>query len=219
MTGRGKYYVVWNGVQPGIYPSWEECRLQIEGYPDAKYKAFATKQQAIEAYRGDPAKHIGILKFIASNKDSISTPRDYSQFPEIRLDAIAVDGACSSNPGPVEYRGVIVGTGEEIFRVGPLNDGSNNIGEYLALVHALALLDKKGDRTTPVYADSRTSISWLRNKGCRTKITPTDANKKTFELIRRADRWVQSHLQIPNPVLKWDTRNWGEIPADFGRKH
>ena len=219
MSKNGKYYVVWNGVHPGIYPTWEECRLQIEGFPDAKYKAFNTKQEAIEAYRGDSSKHIGILKFLAENKSKMNSDRDFSHFPEIRRDAIAVDGACSSNPGPVEYRGVRVGTGEEIFRVGPLEGGTNNIGEYLALVHALALLDKQGDTTTPVYVDSRTSLAWLRNKGCRTKIQPTRANTKIFELIRRADYWVQNHLNIPNPVLKWDTGNWGEIPADFGRKH
>lgn len=220
MAKGSKYYVVWNGVHPGIYPSWEECRLQVEGYPDAKYKGFDTKEQAVEAYRGDPTKHIAILRFLADNKEKFNKPvADYSRFPEIRLDAIAVDGACSANPGPVEYRGVIVGTGEELFRVGPLPGGSNNIGEYLALVHALALLDRRGDTTTPVYADSLTSLAWLRDKGCKTKIPLTHVNAGTFELIRRADNWVRSHPGIPNPVLKWKTSEWGEIPADFGRKH
>ncbi|MDE5959129.1 MAG: reverse transcriptase-like protein [Muribaculaceae bacterium] len=137
--------------------------------------------------------------------------------PRIRSVAIAVDGACSSNPGPMEYRGVMVGSGQQVFHVGPLDGGTNNIGEYLALVHALALLDKQGDHTTPIYSDSRTALSWLRRRHSNTKLEPTARNAKVFELLERADRWVATH-QILNPVLKWDTDSWGEIPADFGRK-
>lgn len=212
-----KYYVVWEGGHPGIYPSWEECKAQVEGHSNAKFKGFNTKEEAVKAFRGDLRNELGILKAIASH-EAQENINPLSRFPEIRLDAIAVDGACSGNPGPVEYRGVRVGTGEELFRVGPLNGGTNNIGEYLALVHALALLDRQGDRTTPVYADSRTSLAWLRRHGHASTLKRTPFNSEIFNLLERADRWVQSHLNIPNKVLKWDTERWGEIPADFGRK-
>ena len=212
-----KYYVVWHGVTPGIYPSWEECRLQIEGFPNAKYKGFGSREEAVLAYRGNPADHLGTLRGLARRRSEQADVLE--RFPEIRRDAIAVDGACSRNPGPVEYQGVRVGTGEVIFRVGPLQGGTNNIGEYLALVHALALLDKAGDTTTPVYADSRTSLAWLRNRGHRSKLEPAPGNARVRELLERADAWLQAHRDIPNPILKWNTREWGEIPADFGRKH
>lgn len=213
MAQRGKWYVVWNGVTPGIYSNWEECRLQIEGYPDARYKGFATQLEAVEAYRGNPLEHIGVLRSIVNHEKN--EVKDYSNFPEIRRDAIAVDGACSKNPGPTEYQGVIVGTGQRIFHHGPLEGATNNIGEYLAIVHALALLARKGDTTTAVYTDSLTALSWVRARGHRSKqpLTPELA-----DLLQRADRWLQTNLHYPNPVLKWDTERWGEIPADFGRK-
>ena len=214
MSTRRKFYVVWVGVNPGIYDSWEECQLQIKGYPGAKYKSFDSQTAATLAYRGNPADHIGIIKAIASHRP---TAVNYDAIPEINTSGIAVDGACSGVPGPMEYRGVRIDTGEEIFHVGPLADGTNNVAEYLALVHALALLDKQGDHHTPIYSDSRTAQAWLRNRKHRSNLTPTPSNSRIFQLLARADAWVQSH-QILNPVIKWDTENWGEIPADFGRK-
>lgn len=209
-----KYYVVWNGVETGVFDSWDDVRPLVDGYPGARYKGFPTRAAAVEAYRGDPAEHIGLLKSIAANKVASV---NYEAFPEIRLDAIAVDAACSRNPGPVEYQGVAVGSGERIFHVGPLAGGTNNIGEFLALVHVLALLDKQGRYDVPIYTDSRTGLSWLRNRAPRTTITPGPENARILEILRRATLWLQTH-EVKNPIYKWDTERWGEIPADFGRK-
>lgn len=207
-----KYYVVWNGVEPGVYDSWEECELQVKGYPAARFRAFPTRQAAIEAYRGEA--DLSIFKAIGKHTQQFV---NYEAFPEIRLDAIAVDGACSKNPGPMEYRGVMVGDGTEVFRVGPIAGGTNNIAEYIALIHAAALLARRGDFTTPIYSDSKTAISWLTKGHSNTKISPTPANTQVRQLLARADAWRAAN-RILNPVIKWDTDRWGEIPADFGRK-
>ncbi|MDE5901264.1 MAG: ribonuclease H family protein [Muribaculaceae bacterium] len=212
MAPRRKFYVVWQGLSPGIYDSWEEARAQVEGFAGARYKSFPDIESATAAFRGSYEDQATLLIAMA-RRSPAAAPSD----PRIRSEAIAVDGACSSNPGPMEYRGVMVGSGQQVFHVGPLDGGTNNIGEYLALVHALALLDKQGDHTTPIYSDSRTALSWLRRRHSNTKLEPTARNAKVFELLERADRWVATH-QILNPVLKWDTDSWGEIPADFGRK-
>ena len=209
-----KYYVVWEGLAPGIYDSWEECQMQVTNYPGAKFKSYSTLEAATEAFRGSPDEQRAMLVSIASHKPSVS---NWAAFPEIVTDAIAVDGACSKNPGPMEYRGVNVGTGKTIFQVGPLDGGTNNIGEYLALVHALALLAQKGDTTTPIYSDSRTAQAWLRNRHSKTTLVRDSRNAKVFELLERADRWVATHAWS-NQVKKWNTEEWGEIPADFGRK-
>ncbi len=209
-----KFYVVWNGHHTGVFDSWDDAREQVEGYPDAKFKSFPSQQAAIEAYRGDPRDHLGIIKAIASHSPVMV---NYADFPEIRLDALAVDAACSRNPGPVEYQGVVVGTGQRVFRIGPLADGTNNIGEFLALVHALALLEKLGQPGRTIYTDSRTALAWVRNRHAKTTITPTASNGPILNLVRRAEAWLATH-SITNPILKWDTTRWGEIPADFGRK-
>lgn len=213
MTHR-KFYVVWAGHSPGIYDSWEECKAQVENFPGARFKAFASQDEATAAYRGDPADEMYALRAIASRSKQVV---NYSMFPEIRTDAIAVDAACAGNPGKMEYRGVEVATGNEIFHLGPLDDGTNNIGEFLALVHALALCKKNGDTSTPIYSDSRTAQSWVKRRKAKTTLAPTPRNAKIFELIQRAEHWLANNTPV-NPILKWDTESWGEIPADFGRK-
>ena len=214
-TAKKKYYVVWVGHDTGVYDNWEDAQEQIAGFPGAQYKSFPTQEEAVAAYRGDPAEHIGILKSIAAHRSA--TPVNYAAFPEIILDALAVDAACSRNPGPVEYQGVIVGTRQQVFHVGPLPGGTNNIGEFLALVHALAHLDKIDRHDIVIYSDSKTALAWVRNRKAKTNITPTPENQHIRDLVARAERWLLTHT-IHNRILKWDTDRWGEIPADFGRK-
>lgn len=209
-----KFYVVWQGLSPGIYDSWEEARQQVEGFAGAKYRSFGSIEEATAAFRGSLEDQVTLLLALAKRQPSVS---NFDSFPEIRQEAIAVDGACSGVPGPMEYRGVHVASGRELFRVGPYPGATNNIAEYLALVHALALLDQRGDHSTPVYSDSRTALAWLRRRGANTTLQPTPENAAVFALLQRADRWVQTHTPR-NPVLKWQTDLWGENPADFGRK-
>lgn len=209
-----KFYVVWKGHSPGIYDSWEECKLQVTGYPGAEYKAYESQDAATKAFRGDYKEEIKLLKSIAAHRNETI---NYDAIPDIIKDSIAVDGACSKNPGPMEYRCVDVMTGAEIFHVGPLADGTNNVAEYLALVHALAFLKKTGNTHTTVYSDSRTALAWLRNRGHKSKLAPTPNNTKILNMLDRANNWLQTN-QIYNRVVKWDTEHWGEIPADFNRK-
>ena len=214
MTAPKKYYVVWDGRAPGIYDSWEECCDQVDGFPNAKYQSFSSLEAATEAFRGDPNEQLAFAKALHKQ---LNTPTDYTAIPGIRLDAIAVDGACSGNPGPMEYRCVRVIDGMEIFRVGPLDGGTNNIGEYLALIHAASLMAKRGLTSVPIYSDSKTALSWLRKGHSNTKLTPNGKNGEVIRMLARADAWLAAN-RIINPVLKWETERWGEIPADFGRK-
>lgn len=42
-----KYYAVKHGKVPGIYTTWDECKKQVNGFPNARYKSFTTKEDAI----------------------------------------------------------------------------------------------------------------------------------------------------------------------------
>lgn len=130
--------------------------------------------------------------------------------------AWAVDAACSGNPGPMEYRGIDLATGAEIFHFGPIH-GTNNVGEFLAIVHALALLWKQGDTQKTIYSDSYNAILWVKKKQCKTKLKRTPQTEQLYQIISRAELWLKTHA-YRNPVVKWETAEWGEIPADFGRK-
>lgn len=208
-----KYYVVWNGVEPGIYDSWSACQAQVKGYEGALYKSFDSEEQAREAAASSPYDYIG-KSAKSPSQPSASTP---ASLPEaVVREALAVDAACSGNPGPMEYRGVYLRTGQEVFHFGPLH-GTNNIGEFLAIVHALALLKQKGLHTMPVYSDSRNALSWVVKKTCKTKLPRNAQTETLFGYIERAEKWLCENTYA-NPLIKWETDQWGEVPADFGRK-
>ena len=211
MSKKQKYYVVWAGVSPGIYRSWTDCQLQTKGYAGAKYKSFDTLQEAEQAYASPPIDYIRP----AGNAYAPRTPKAPILPPDLKGQALAVDAACSGNPGRMEYRGVHLPSFQQVFHFGPLY-GTNNIGEFLAIVHALALLKQKG-LDMPVYSDSRNAIAWVKQKKCKTKLLRDARSEALFQLIERAERWLQTN-SYATPVRKWETEQWGEIPADFGRK-
>lgn len=200
---KGKYYVVWKGHNPGVFDNWAEAKLQIDGFSGAKFKSFPNEEQARIAFSQ------GFKISTTSPANDATTDRPISR-------SIAVDAACSGNPGVMEYRGVSVWNNQQIFHHG-VKLGTNNIGEFLAIVHALAFLKKKGLDDMVIYTDSQTAISWVKQKKCKTKLDFTPMTAEVFELIRRAEIWLQNN-EWKNPIIKWPTEKWGEIPADFGRK-
>ena len=204
-----KYYVVWKGVRSGVYDSWTDCRLQIQGYEGAIYKSFDLKEEAISAYNDSPWNYIG-------NATKKNEDLRINQKKSFITESLAVDASCSGNPGDMEYRGVYVETGQELFRMGPLTQGTNNIGEFLALVHGLAYFKKNGCQM-PIYTDSRNAIHWVQQKKWKTKLERTTVNAYIFNLIERAEKWLNEN-DYTTQILKWETSDWGEIPADFGRK-
>jgi ribonuclease HI len=207
-----KFYVVWSGRKKGIFTSWNVCKKQIDGFESAQYKSFADLKEAEIAFSKKYADYKGINTkkptLSAAEKDSYGTPN---------LESISVDAACSGNPGKMEYRGVLTHNKQEIFIKGPFKNGTNNIGEFLALVHGIALLKSKNKEDIPIYSDSRIAMSWVKKKTCRTNITFDASNKDLLGLIKRAEKWLKENT-YKNPILKWETKAWGEIPADFGRK-
>ncbi|WP_068474629.1 ribonuclease H1 domain-containing protein [Saccharicrinis aurantiacus] len=210
MAKKNKYYVVWNGDSPGIYTSWDECQVNIKGVSNVRYKGFPTLSEAEYAFNDDPEKYWGKK----SKSESVSFLAD-SFNDDIIANSISVDAACSGNPGVMEYQGVYTASGTQIFiKKFPL--GTNNIGEFLAIVHGLAY-QKQQKMNLPIYTDSKIAMGWVKAKKCRSKL-PLDAKTKDlFEVIKRAEEWLKKNT-YKQDILKWDTKNWGEIPADFGRK-
>ncbi|AUC16364.1 ribonuclease H [Tenacibaculum sp. SZ-18] len=212
MAKKKKFYVVWKGKKPGIYSSWNECKEQINGFEGAQYKSFVSESEANLAlkktyndYKGKDTRKITLTK------------EELVKFGKPILNSLSVDAACSGNPGAMEYRGVDTKTKKQIFIQGPFKKGTNNIGEFLAIVHGLAFLKSKNEHNYPIYTDSKIAMSWVKKKQCRTNVTFSDENKDLLDMIKRAEKWLQEN-NYSNPILKWETKAWGEIPADFGRK-
>lgn len=209
-----KYYVVWKGRKTGIFTNWEDCKKQVDGFSGGSYKSFQTRQEAEEAF-GLEAQ----LYLFPTNPQKIAKnlkTEQYFTISEPIKESICVDASCLGNPGKVEYQGVDTATGEVLFHKNPMTNGTNNIGEFLAIVHGLAYL-KNDNKTIPIYSDSQTAILWVKNKKIKTTLQQNSSNQEIFDLLSRALEWLEKN-EYSNPILKWDTVAWGEIPADFGRK-
>ena len=238
-----KWYVVGRGKQPGIYTTWADCEAQVKGAQASLYKAFDTQQEAEAAFAGNPYDYIGQRRDSAvqpsdnaaggpaggpsgcPSKGPAGCPPPPPAYrhdtvlplpPAVTADAWAVDAACAHNPGPMEYRGIDLRTGAVVFHFGPIY-GTNNIGEFLAIVHAMALMMQRGERRT-IYSDSVNAMSWVKQRCCKSKLAQNARSQQAWQLIERAVAWLKSHDVKPCPLRKWETHLWGEIPADFGRK-
>lgn len=204
-----KYYVVWKGRKTGVFNTWQECSDQVTGFNGAEYKSFENREEAEIAFKSAYEEYKGkrVPTISPAMLEIIGKPIE---------DSYCVDASCIGYPGPMEYKCVHTITQQEIFHQGPFENGSNNIGEFLAIVHALALF-KKRDVSLAIYTDSETALTWVKNKKCKTKLPQDDKNTPIFDLITRAEDWLNKN-EYTNELLKWDTNAWGEIPADYGRK-
>ncbi|MGK7944173.1 MAG: viroplasmin family protein [Microcystaceae cyanobacterium] len=203
-----KYYVVWNGRKTGIFTNWEDCKKQVDGFKGARYKSFKTRGEAEEAF--GLTKQLSILDVDSKPEQTLNLSH------QIIKESICVDASCIGNPGDVEYQGVDTVTGEVLFHQGPMTRGTNNLGEFLAIVHGLDYLQQQ-NKKIPIYSDSATAITWVKKKRVKTTLQQDLSNQEIFDLIDQALDWLENN-SYSNPILKWQTDSWGEIPADFGRK-
>ncbi|CAG5077654.1 ribonuclease H1 domain-containing protein [Parvicella tangerina] len=211
---KAKYYVVWDGPRSKVYTDWDEARAALKGLSMDHLKTFGSKVLAERALQEGPENYKG--KDFRKTKDLSESEIEEIGSP-IEL-SLAVDAACNEMTGVMEYQGVWTFDKEQVvFRKGPYEGGSNNVGEFLALVHGLAYLKAHKDEKMhelPIYSDSRIAMGWIKAKKCRTKSV---GSQELRQLISRAETWLQKN-SYKNPILKWETKVWGEIPADFGRK-
>ena len=221
-----RFYAVWQGLRPGVYSDWDECRRQVQGVQGAQYKAFdslaeaeqalrlpysafATQRPHSEAPRPRPAQSA-----LYVDDNGLTAIRPGINNPPL-LDALAVDAACSGNPGVMEYQGVYVATRTRVFHY-RAERGTNNIGEFLAIVHGLSYMKKHGLNQI-IYSDSANAMLWVRQKTCKSKLPLDSRTAELWDYVHRAENWLRQN-RYTTEVRKWDTENWGEIPADFGRK-
>lgn len=209
MAKKSKYYVVWIGRKTGVFDSWKDCEASVKGFEKATYKSFDSLEQAQKAFNDNPDK------FISKNKKTKPVLQTILTANLPIYESISTDAACSGNPGVMEYRGVYTKNGDTLFYY-KHQRGTNNIGEFLGIVHGLSYL-KKHNLSYPLYTDSKIAINWVKQKKCKTKLTPDESNKDLFDYIHRAEQWLENN-SYSTEILKWDTESWGEIPADFGRK-
>ncbi len=163
----------------------------VSGVKGSKYKAFPTLQEAETAFQ------IGRVPYYQSEKKW-----NVQELPFVKK-SIAVDAACSSATGIMEYQGIDLVSGQVIFRVSQPN-GTNNIGEFLAIVHGLSWLQKEKKTDYVLYSDSKIAINRVKNGKCNTNFAPTAENLQLFDLIRRAEDWL-ANQSFSTQILKRHT--------------
>ena len=134
MSKKKKFYTVWKGHNIGVFESWDDCKAQIKDYQGAQYKSFSTFEAAKKAYKGNYKDYIGKSKIFKSDLSE----NQLKKIGQPNYNSISVDAASSGNPGKMEYRGVDTKSKKQLFIQGPFEEGTNNIGEFLAIVHGLA---------------------------------------------------------------------------------
>ena len=213
-----KVYIIFAPLEwKGIYYTWEDCkgaldRCRGQGHSFSSFKKLTDAQEALRC---------GTLRSYKEKKAKTKAWLDPALPADCRvqLPCLVVDAACSGYPGPVEYRGVVLPEEYEAFRCGPYVSGTNNIGEYLAIVTGLRWLEQN-TLSFPLYSDSRCAIGWVKGHGNCNSHLETIGPELT-DLVARAERWVHSSpnsRKLTQRVRKWETVRWGEVPADYGNK-
>lgn len=212
MGSKKKFYVVWQGSKTGVFANWADCQASIAGFSKAKYKSFPTLEAAERAFREGADVYYGTGKFVSALSD-----KQLAVIGRPLTNSLCVDAAWNAQTKVMEYRGVWHHDRTIAFQKGPFSNATNNIGEFLAIVHALALMAKQS-LNLPVYSDSETAISWVHNRRVNSKsMQKGETSSRVNELVARALDWIR-HNEFPNEILKWRTEAWGEVPADYGRK-
>ena len=224
MAKKQKYYVVWQGKKPGIYSDWDACKEQVVGVQGAQYKGFDSMAEAEVAIKlpyssvvssnTSKSSSTSLTSVLVIDENGMTAVKPGTDNPPV-LDALAVDAACSGNPGVMEYQGIYIPTRTRVFHY-RAEKGTNNIGEFLAIVHGLSYL-KKHRLNQIIYSDSVNAISWVRQKQCKSKLPEDASTAELWDYIHRAENWLRTN-SYTTEIRKWDTDHWGEIPADFGRK-
>ena len=201
-----KYYAVARGRKPGIYTAWfgpDGAEAQVRGYAGARYKGFATLDEAREwiqnpSYAGAPAR----TARLSAQCETVETPPD----------AIFVhtDGSSRGNPGPGGYAAVIVYQNQRTELSRGFARTTNNRMELMACIAALEAIETPSDIV--LHSDSRyvvngISLGWARkwqaNNWMRTKSERAENCDLWARLLELCEFhrvqfvWVRGHAGHP----------------------
>ena len=138
MAKKPKFYVVWKGRKTGVFDTWAETEEQVKGFETAQFKSFESLKEAEEAFKSNFWQVVQKKQSATAGNQTKSSALVGKPIAE----SISVDAACAGNPGVLEYQGVETSTKRVLFSMGPFPEGTVNIGEFLAIVHGLAFLQK-----------------------------------------------------------------------------
>lgn len=212
-----KYYAVARGRNPGIYTEWygdQGAEVQVNGFEGARYKGFATLQEAQRWLKGDSNN---ILSFQLPEMNLVEGALPVEAMPAEETEptdenvVIYTDGGCIGNPGPGGYGIVLYNAGRRMELSGGFRWTTNNRMELTACIVALQAL--KVDLPVIMHSDSRYVVNGItkgwakrwRSRGWMRNHTNKAENADLWELLLplceeyRVDfRWVRGHAGSPD---------------------
>jgi ribonuclease HI len=218
-TSKKNFYVVVKGRKPGIYPRWTGpggAQEQVDGYPGAVYRGFATREEADHFLRTGGQRPPAAPSLLpGSAPDSPAPARRVNaaadHLPDLAAGKVVIftDGASTGNPGPGGY-GVVLLTGSARTELsGGFRCTTNNRMEMMAVIAALESLSRSTPGASVVlYSDSRyvvdsiqkgwarrwRSRGWMRDATNRAE--NADLWQRLLDLLERTPvefRWVRGH--------------------------
>ena len=186
---KDKFYAVKKGLKPGIYKTWNECKIQVYKFPGAIYKSFKSLSEA-EEFMG-----------LKSNKDNI-----------IKSEAFAyIDGSFNKFKKIYGYGGFINYKGEKYIIQGKGEDPNlvemkNVAGEIIASQETIKKAIELGIKNLDIYYDYEGIERWAKGEWNRNK----QGTKNYHEFFQK----IKSEIQINFIKVKGHSGEKGNEEAD-----
>lgn len=197
-----KYYVVWKGINTGVYDNWNDCKKQVNGFSGALHKSFESLDEAEKAFEE-----------YSESPNSTSTsipPSPYS------IKSFIVNGNCQDTFGEISYRWKISGSTSNAKEINLAMIGTKNIADFIAIVY-LIKLSQKVKLNLPIYTNSKTAKNWILNKKCNHHLFVSKKTEAVLAVIKETEDWLSNNA-VENEILFWDSVAWGKFPLVNRRK-
>lgn len=202
MVKNSKFYAVKSGRKTGVFTTWEECKEQVQGYSNAVYKSFWSKEEAEE--------FVGINSDKKENdKMNMSSPYAF------------VDGSFNKYSKVYGFGGFLVANNKyyPIYGRGSNSEWSsmrNVAGEILGAVSAVNKAIKLGlDEITILYdykgIEAWVTGGWRTNNPCTKRYK--EEMQKAKEVINIKFYKVKGHSgvignEVADLIAKYSVGNY-----------
>lgn len=168
---KNKVYAVRKGRKTGIYDSWDECKVQVEGYSEAEFKSFSSRQEAKEYIEG------------IDKKEKVNRFVENSSYAEAY-----VDGSYNSKTNEFSFGMVIFYDGEIIKHSEKFDDKEfanmhNVAGEIKGAEAAIRFAVENKLTSITIYHDYEGIAKWCSGEWKANK-EGTKAYKRYYDSVK-----------------------------------
>ena len=186
-VAKKKFYAVKVGRVPGIYGTWDECKMQVEGYPNSEYKGFARLSEAESFVGPEVLESMKLTSDIHAYEEKASAPLEDGYAVKAY-----VDGSYDVATGNYASGAVILVDGKtvELNKLYTDEAGSklrNVAGEIKGAELAIEYCKKQGIDSVVIYHDYLGVGKWADDEW-KANLDMTKAYKSYIRECRKTMR-------------------------------